>query len=214
MSKDQIILTTLISLLLGLLVLGIWYHQRSKRQVRDTQRIITDRELLKVFENQPGGLLSHTMLEEKSGLTSSELTSRLMSLTHWGLLRAGGNSTGVKYFYELTAKLEEYTCTELSAKPFLTISDLQHIFEAYDHKVSPQDLLMATGLPWNVIEREIKYFRKEKVVEYINIARPDDSPIQFILLEPYNNPQTLDIKEAKRLDQRVKEVLYDENLIV
>jgi len=159
-------------------------------------------------------MLSGKMIIEKSGLTKSETTSRLTPFLYWGLLRAGTNATGTSYFYELTAKLEPYTGPELSNEPFLTIRDLQHIFEAYDHKVSPQDLLTATGLPWNVLQREIKYFRKEKVLEYTKIDRPDDSPIQFILLEPYNTPETLDLKDAERLDQRIKEVLYDENLLV
>lgn len=214
MSKDQIIITVLSSLAAILIVWAMWYTQRSKKQVHDTQRKITDRDLLGLFEQQPGGLLSSAMITEKSGLTKTETTSRLTPLVHWGMLRAGMNPTGTSYFYELTAPLEEYTGPDLSDEPFLTIRDLQHIFEAYDHKVSPQDLLMATGLPWNVIQREIKYFRKEKVLEYTNIARPDDSPIQFVLLEPYNKPETLDLKDAERLDQRVKEVLYDENLLV
>lgn len=214
MSKDQIIVTVLSTLTVLLIVWAIWYTQRSKRQVENTQRKITDRELLSLFEQQPGGLLSSTMIMEKSGLTKAETTSRLTPLAHWGILRAGVSATGTSYFYELTATLDDYTGPELSEEPFLTVRDLQHIFEAYDYKVSPQDLLMATGLPWNVIEREIKYFRKEKVLEYTNIARPDDSPIQFILLEPYNKPETLDLKDAERLDQRVKEVLYDENLLV
>jgi hypothetical protein len=154
------------------------------------------------------------MITDKTGLTKAETTSRLTPLVHWGILRAGMNPTGTNYFYELTAPLEAYTGPELSTEPFLTIRDLQHIFEAYDHRVSPQDLLMATGLPWNVIAREIKYFRKEKVLDYVNIARPNDSPFQFVLLEPYNNPETMDLKEAERLNREMKEVLYDENLLV
>lgn len=214
MSKEEIVITGFIIISTLLIAFTVWYTQRSKMQVSDTQRIVTDKELLKLFEKQPGGLLSATMIIEKTGLTKAETTSRLTSLAHWGFLRAGLNSSSMGYFYEITTGLEDYIGPELSAEPFLTIRDLQHIFEAYDHKVSPQDLLMATGLPWNVIEREIKYFRKEKVLEYVNIARPDDSPIQFILLEPYNNPQTLDLKEAERLDQAMREVLYDENLLV
>lgn len=214
MSKDQIIITTLTVLSVLLIIWAVLYQQRSNRQVRDTQRTITDRDLLSLFEQQAGGLVSSKMITEKSGLTKTETTSRLTPLVQWGMLRAGMNPSGTNYFYELTAPLEEYTGPKLSDEAFLTIRDLQHIFEAYDHKVSPQDLLMATGLPWNIIAREIKYFRKEKVLEYVTIARPDDSPIQFVLLEPYNTPETLDLKDAERLDQRVKEVLYDENLLV
>lgn len=214
MDKDQIIIISLAVIGVLLMVWAIWYTQHNKQMVQNTQRIITDRELIRLFEQQPGGLLSRSMIAEKTGLTKAEVTSRLTSFAHWGIVRAGVNATSTNYFYELTAKLETYTGPELSAEPFLTVRDLQHIFEAYAYKVSPQDLLMATGLPWNVIEREIKYFRKEKVLEYTRIDRPDDSPIQFILLEPYNNPATLDLEEAERLNRGMKEVLYDEQLIV
>lgn len=123
------------------------------------------------------------------------------------------NPTGMKYYYELPTKLEEIPDLELSDSPFLTIEDLQQIFIAYDYRVSPHDLMVATGLPWKVLSREMQYFRKQGIVEVVAIARPDDAAKQYILMEAYH-AQTLDLNEAEKINAGVKQVLYDERLLV
>jgi preprotein translocase subunit SecG len=187
---------------------------RSKQQTQDTQRIISDLELLRLFKKQPGGLLSADMIAEKTELTKSEATSRLSNLLTGGLLIAGSNPTGMKYFYELSAPLEEIPGIRLSGEPFLTVEDLQEIFIAYDYKVSPHDLMVTTGLPWNMLSREMQYFRKQGVVEVAYIQRPGDSYKQYILMEQYHRSEGLDLESRTRINEEVKQVLYDENLLV
>ncbi|TXF89785.1 helix-turn-helix domain-containing protein [Neolewinella aurantiaca] len=214
MDKDVIIIVSLILIGLAMIVWGILYQARHNKTLRDTQRIITDLELLRLFERQPGGILSAKMVADKTGLTAAEASSRLSGLAHGGLLLVGSNPSGMKQFYELSAPLEERPGIQLSGEPFLTIEDLQEIFIAYDYKVSPHDLMVATGLPWNILAREMKYFRQQGITELIHIPRPGDSFKQYILQEEYHRSGKLDIEGRTRLNEKVKQVLYDERFLV
>lgn len=191
-----------------------FFVSRSKQQTRDTQRLITDLELLRLFEKQPGGLLSADMIAKKTELTKGEATARLSNLSTGGLLIAGTNPSGMKYFYELSAPLEEIPGIELSGEPFLTIEDLQEVFIAYDYKVSPHDLMVTTGLPWNMLSREMQHFRKQGVIDVAYIQRPGDSYKQYILMEQYHRSETFDLESRTRINEEVKQVLFDENLLV
>jgi len=213
MSKDQILITVVVVLLLLTTIWGVWYQTNYNKAVRDTQRIITDLDLLRLFEKQPGGLLSADMIAERTDLSKSEVNARLSSLHTGGLLRAGMNPTGTKYFYELRTELEEVPGLKLSGSAFLTIEDLQQIFIAYDYKVSPHDLMVTTGLPWKVLSREMQYFRKEGMVEVVLIDRPGDAAKQYVLLEAYH-AEKLDLNQAEAINEKVKKVLFDEQLLV
>ena len=200
-------------LLVALFAVPAFLHYNKKHNTDTTQRLISDKELLRLFQAQPGGLLSVHMIAEKTGLSVAQARSRAMSLTQAGVLRMGHNKNMARYFFELTAPLEAYGGPELSPEPFLTVGDLQHIFRAYDHKVSPQDLIMATGLPWNVLLRELEHFRKKGVVDGVRIARPDDSPVQYLLLEPYLSAPPAG-EQAREMDLEIQKILLDERLIV
>jgi hypothetical protein len=208
-------------IVMGLLILGILitmlpllYAVRNKKQVRDTQRIITDLALLRLFEKQPGGLLSADIIAEKTEMTKGEASARLSALSTGGLLSAGTNPMGTKYFYELSAPLEEIPGLELSGEPYLTIEDLQEIFIAYDYKVSPHDLMVSTGLPWSILSREMKHFRKQDVIDVVYIQRPGDSFKQYILMEAYHRSGNLDLTSRTRINEEVKQVLYGEEFLV
>lgn len=214
MDKDQIILTVLVVACIALVIWAIIYTQKKKKVERDTQRIITDLALLRLFEKSPGGLLSSTMVAEQTGLTKSEAGTRLTLLATGGLLNAGTTSNGMKAYFELPTALEEVPGIQLSNAPFLTIEDLQQIFVAYDYKVSPHDLMVTTGLPWKIISREMQHFRKQKVIDVVLIDRPGDSNKQYVLLPPYNQPETLDLASRERINEEVKQMLYDEQFLV
>ena len=49
-----------------IVIWGIIYQTNYNKNIRDTQRIITDLELLRLFEKQPGGLLSAEMIAERT----------------------------------------------------------------------------------------------------------------------------------------------------
>ena len=214
MEPAVIVLICLGVFFLALIGWLIYYTQRRQKQVRDTQRIITDKELMLLFQNQQGGLLSPAQIQELTGLSKTEASSRLHVLSMARILRAGHSGGGMRLYYELTAPLEEVEIEDLSSDPFLTTEDLHKIFRAYDFKVSPQDLIMATGLPWKIIQREMKHFSKKKIIDAVYINRPGDSPLQYVLKGPYlANPESL-LQEAKVLDLEMKEILVTEDLLV
>lgn len=192
---------------------GFFASRKTQTNV-DTQQIITDLALLRLFEQQPGGLLSPKMVAEKTGLTKVEASSRLQSLSSGGLLRAGMSHNRLMHYYELAAPLEEATGIVLSDEPFLTLEDLQQIFVAYNYRVSPHDLMVTTGLPWRMLSLEMQHFRKAGIIEVANIARPGDSSKQYILVETYHPSGKLNLDSRNRINAEVKKVLYDENLLV
>lgn len=196
-----------VTMLVLLVVLLNW----QKKTREDTQRKITDKALLELFRDHPGGVLGTSDIAERTGLTKTEASLRLSGLATAGALTGGMNIYGTKAYYELSAPLEEVEGLSLSDEPFITLEDLQAIFKAYDYRVSPQDLIMATNLPWAVIDREMKHFRSKNVVEVVLIDRKGDSNRQYILKEPYltAGPET-----ARELNLELREILYDEKYLV
>lgn len=208
-----------VSMFLGGFIVAVaslisYFTYRNEQTSRDTQRIISDLELLRLFESQPGGILSSKMVADKTSLTSKEAWARLSGLATGGLLVTGTNPTGMKHFYELSAPLEEIPGLQLSGEPYLTIEDLQEVFVAYDYKVSPHDLMVTTGLPWKILSREMKHFRKQGVIDTVYIKRPGDSYKQYILMEAYHRSGALDLMSRTRINEEVKQVLYDERFLV
>jgi hypothetical protein len=181
---------------------------------RDTQHIVNDLELLRLFERQPGGFLSKEMVAEKTGLTVGEALMRLNSLHIGGLLRAGMNPTGARRYFELSAPLEEIPGLRLSGEPYLTIEDLREVFIAYDYKVSPHKLMVTTGLPWEILSREMKHFRQQGVIDLVYLERPGDGYKQYLLMEDYQHPDKLDLASRTRINAEVKQVLFDERFLV
>jgi hypothetical protein len=60
----------------------------------------------------------------------------------------------------------------------------------------------------------MKHFRKEGVIELACILRPGDSSAQYILLEAYHRSEELDLMSRTRINEEVKQVLYDEQYLV
>ncbi len=201
-------------LVIAMAAMIAFFTYRTERISSDTQRIISDLKLLRLFEKQPGGLLSAKMVAEKTELSSGEAATRLRALATGGLLNIGSNAMGTKYFYELSAPLEEIPGIKLSGEPYLTIEDLQEIFIAYDFKVSPHDLMVATGLSWKMLSLEMQHFRKKGVIDVALINRPGDSSKQYILMEDYHRSETLDLDSRTRINEEIKQVLYDEQFLV
>jgi len=137
----------------------------------------------------------------------TQTRSRLSYFAEQLIVRRGSN--GLAYYYELYAPLEDVGELELSPEPFLTVADLQKIFRTYDYRVSPIDLIAATGLPLRVLDREMKHFRKQGIIDILRIARPGDSYRQYVLKEPsINLPESS--SEARAIDLEIKEILLDE----
>lgn len=209
----------LIALVIALIFLPLFFVLRSQtgssKSRRDTQRIISDPDLLRLIDREPDQLISPHLLSEKTDLTLNQARSRLNGLTMFGILnRSVSNNT--RYYYSLKEPLPEDKNLRLSPDPFLTVEDLLNIFEAHHYRVFAQELIMATSLPLGVIKREMKHFQTEGIIQSMRGMAPQGvvSNRFYILQEPYrSNPESFRARSGQ-LDLELKEILLNENLIV
>ncbi|WP_020566981.1 hypothetical protein [Neolewinella persica] len=196
------------------LLIVLVIYLRNKKANRDSQRVISDPDLLRLINNQPDQLISPHLLRDQTELTIHEARSRLSNLMMYGILnRSVGGS---RYYYSLKESLPEEKNLSLSPDPFLTVEDLLTIFEVHNYRVSAQDLILTTGLPLNVLKREMKHFQKRGIVQSMRGMVPQGAVSNrfFTLQEPYrSNPERFRAR-AGQLDLELKEILLNENLIV
>lgn len=215
MSKDAIVGITLIAIVTTFIILGLVIWQYQKKTNADTQRDISDRDLLRLIAKQPDQLLSPHQMAEKTGMTLNQCRTRLSALFSYGILNKSSNSRG-RSFFGFHVPLIEREALDLSDDPFLTVEDLLQIFEAYDYRVTPQDLIMATGLPLSVIKREMKHFEKEGILQRLSTMQQQGMTMMrfFVLQEPYRSDPEQFRRRAGVLDLEMREILLNDNLIV
>jgi hypothetical protein len=215
MEKDMIAISVILTIVLFALTFLIVATIKQRKANRLTQRMISDRDLLRLIDNEPDQLLSPHQLRDKTDLTISEARARLNSLFEFGVLGRNGNRRG-RHFYGLKKGLVEAPDLNLSPEPFLTVEDLLNIFATYDYRVTPQELIMATGLPLAIIKREMKYFEKEKIVQ--RLQRVDNAGMTihrfYVLQDPYRSDPDRFRVQASKLDLEMREILLNDNLIV
>lgn len=214
---DQGAIAIIIILSIGALMIGalIYWVMFQKKQNADTQREISDRDLLRLLASQPDGLLSPHQLADQSGLTLNQARTRLSALMMYGILERSHNRRA-RYFYGLQDPLEEAPDLALSPAPFLTVEDLLNIFRHYNYRVSPQNLIMATGLPLAIIKREMKHFEAEGIVQKLQRVKHTGSVMEsyFVLQEPYRSDPEQFRARAGTLDLEMREILRNDNLIL
>ncbi|WP_020566980.1 hypothetical protein [Neolewinella persica] len=215
MSKDEIAIAVLVALVIFLISFGVIAYIRQLKTNRETQRTLSDRDLLQMVANEPDQLLSPHQLRDKTGLSLNEARTRLNSLYTFGVFIRSSNRTG-RHFFSLKDPLQDIPKLALSADPFLTVEDLLEIFEHYDYRVTPQELLMATGLPMDILKREMKYFESEKIVQ--RLQRMDSAGMVtrkfYVLQDPYRSDPDRFRVQASKIDLEMREILMNDNLIV
>lgn len=203
-------------IMVGLPLLLFWLAYARKNKVnRETQRHLSDRDLLRMLRDEPDQLLSPHQLRDKTEMSLNESRSRLNTLSSYGILERSNNSRG-RHFFGPRTPVEEPPELELSPDPFLTVEDLLQIFKAHDYKVTAQQMIMATGLPLAVIKRELKYFEKQKIVQKLHRSDAQGMVKKrfFVLQDPYRSDPERFRARAGQLDLELKEILTNENLIV
>ena len=199
--------------ILVLLGLVFWLVAVSKGNLRTGQAKISDRDLLILFDEQPDGLLTQDRIMDLTGLTRGEARSRIQFLTMNKVLRTSYTNR-LKYYYSLAKPLDKREAPILSEKPFLTVADILTLFKHFDYRMSLQDICIATGLPMNVILREMKYFEKERVVALIHTTvniHTGETVKDYILNEPYRGDpdRFMDLElQADPLLEKIYEKLY------
>ncbi len=215
MSEDAIAGFVVISIMISLLVFGLALWRYQKKTNAETQRDISDRDLLRLIAAQPDQLLSPHQMRDKTGMTLNQCRTRLSALFSYGILNKSSNSRG-RSFFGFYVPLIERESLDLSDDPFLTVEDLLQIFEAYDYRVTPQDLIMATGLPLSVIKREMKHFEKEGILQRLSTMQQQGMTMMrfFVLQEPYRSDPEQFRRRAGVMDLEMREILRNDNLIV
>lgn len=215
MEQKEIVLAVIIALTMLLIAWAVFATIRSKKTNRETQRYLSDRDLLRMLHNEPDQHLSPHQLAEKTELTVNEARARLNALLSSGVLLRSANKKG-RHFFTPSDPVEEAPELELSADPFLTVEDLLKIFETYDYRVTAQQMIMATGLPLAVIKREMKYFESQEILQGIYRTDTNGAITKrfYLLQDPYRSDPERFRSQAGKLDLEMREILLNDNLIV
>lgn len=194
------------------LVLVAIYYQRQNKIGRQTQRIITDKQILELIHQQPDGFLSTRQLAEKSGLTRAEAKSRMVQLRTFGAVKVFF-APGSKAYYSLTGPVDDRPPPTLSAAPFLTVEDILKLFRHFDMRLTPQQLILATGLPLSIIKREMKYFAGQKILQRLSVASTMASGVTYILQDPYRSDPDQFLEQQLDLNREMETILRREDLV-
>lgn len=213
-TKFIVLVVVLLVLVVFPLAFAVWWQMTHNKNTRETQRTISDPDLLRLIRNEPDQMVSPHILADKTDLSVNEARSRLSALMSYGILNRslGGN----RHYYALKEPLREDKKLSLSPDPFLTVEDLLTIFEAHNYRVSAQELIIVTGLPLGVLKREMKHFEQEGIVQSMRGYAPSGFVISrfFILQEPYRSNPDRFRAQAGKLDLEMREILRNDNLIV
>jgi len=203
--------------LVALVTFLIAYNAKQKKIKRETQRLVSDKQLLQLIAKQPDGILGVHELAEQTELTKKEAYTRLLALAQHGITVTSMSQTskGGKYFFELREPLDEREAPELSPEPFLTVDDILRLFEAFDYQLDPQKMILATGLPLKIIDREMKYFQKEGVVRILYRAHGGSTSWgrKYYLEEPYRSDPQRFLNREKEMNEKVRELLRDDLML-
>jgi len=173
--------------------------------MKESQVRLSDRELLLLMNAEPDRILNAENLAKKSGMSQSQARTRLHRLHFEGVVNV--MSSGVKYFYELKVPIEKENLIDLSDKPFISIEDLFILFDHFNHKMSLQDICIATGLPFRVIKEEMKYFAKEGIVHKMIQHNPSGStPSKFFTLQDNHKRRTDGSAEGQKMNLDLEQI--------
>lgn len=187
-----IVLTGIIltCILLGVLIWKGW--KNNIEEIETTQHIISDGDLLKLFQQQPDGYLDADRIAALTGLTKKQAKFRLTFLAHKKVLRGKYTKSMMKMFYALAQPIQERELPKMSNEPFLTTDDLINLFKSHNYRLTLQDICLATGLPISIIDKEMNYFAKEKIVQVLFGMNSEGmtNSSEWVLQEPYrSNPK-------------------------
>lgn len=191
-----------------------WYNKSRDKTSTNTQRLITDREILELIDAQPDGLLSAKQLAAQTELSTSQAKVRLSTLLSFGALKSHYASNFQGYF-SLVERLDKRMAPKLSEEPFLTVEDILALFRHFEFRLTPLKLIMATGLPITILKREIKYFQKQKILQSLTQSSHHSGvgSRSLVLLEPYrSNPERF-LEKQLDLNRQVETILRKDDLV-
>jgi len=150
-----------------------------------------------MMSQQRSGYLSPEQLAKGSGLSKGYAKKRLFALLHKRVIT--NRFSGMKQFFKLKEEIDNRPGPKLSNNPFITTDDLFLLFAHHNYELTIHKICIDTGLPVNVIYKELERFVKEKVIVKISDRFFNTS---YILREPYSsNPEKeVDSEDFLNLD--------------
>lgn len=213
--KVLLILLGVVVLPLLMIVLFLWlFYRRRNKKSAETQHIITDREILRLIQAQPDRMISTDQLANATELTKSQAKARLFLLGDFGVLK-GHYGNNFKGYFSLSEPIDERPAPALSPEPFLTVEDILTLFKFFNFRLTPQQLVMATGLPVTILKREMKYFQKQKILQTLVQTNPSGvvGSQSFVLMEPYrSNPERF-LEQQLDMNRQMETILRKEDLV-
>ncbi len=208
-----ILVTTLLVSILALVLIIYFTQKKSKERIQGTQNMINDRDLLLMIAKEPDGMMTAQRLADHSGLTKKEANARLYYFYTNGLLKYHYSGLGTKGYYSLKTVPEDIELIDSSGKPYLTVQDILLLFKYHDYRLTAQQIIMSTGLPLSVINKELKYFKKEKIVELVYTADPTGMGITaqtYLLAEPYRSNPDKFMEQEETFNLELKKIYAKE----
>jgi len=198
MSAVVILIAVLTVCILLFIFLPIAIYRNNNIKVpRETQWKVSDKDILLIMSKQRNGYLSPDDLARITDLTKSEAKKRLFSMVYKRAISF--KQSGLKYYFHLKEEVDSRQAPQLSNNPYITTADLMLLFKHHNFELTLQKICIDTGLPINVIYKELQRFIKEKVIvklsdRFFNVS--------YILKEPYNsNPEKrIDTEDILNLD--------------
>ena len=215
MASGTLVLLCLLITVILLAAWATWFVLAKQKVTRDTQRFISDRDLLRKISAEPDGFVSPASLSETTRLSKPEARARLQSLASAGILDQAYNSR-MRVFYSLRHPITDTPAPTLSPEPFLTVDDILTLFQLHGYRPRDQDLIVSTGLPLKLIRREMKYFVDEGVVDrlYASEGYGKHSQRIYVLNEPYRSQPDSFRRRAQEDDLKLRDILRNDNYIV
>ena len=160
------------------------YRNNHIKVPRETQWQISDKDILLMMSKQRNGYLTSDQLAKSSELSKGDAKKRLYGLLHKRVIT--NKYSGMKQFFKLKEEIDDRPGPKLSNNPFITTDDLFILFAHHKYELSIHKICIDTGLPVNVIYKELQRFITEKIIIKISDRFFNTS---YILNEPYcSNP--------------------------
>jgi len=116
MSEMAIIIAILTATFIALALIFIYTFRKlnpSTKVLESDQHLLTDKELIQVIANQPGGIASVKQLADVTPLSSKQLQARLTYFAFQGIVKSQID-TKFKNHYSLMAPIDERPAPKLS----------------------------------------------------------------------------------------------------
>lgn len=151
---------------------------------------ISDGGILDLMDQQPDKLLSASQLSMLGDMSKAQARARLTKLSMFGLVKRF--SSGVTPYYGLKQPLPDQQ-EIIRVHSSLGFEDLMRLFEETDFRITLTDLVYRTDLSAEEARKEIRRFKRDKIIQAVRDPRGKTSYI----LGPDYRDQSVPVEEVQ-----------------